>query len=93
MLAQEEGYTALKFFPAVPAGGAAMLKAWYGPFNDVKFCPTGGISVQNAAEFLALPNVACVGGSWLTPADAVSAGDWDRITKLAVQAASMKRQR
>jgi 2-dehydro-3-deoxyphosphogluconate aldolase/(4S)-4-hydroxy-2-oxoglutarate aldolase len=91
MLAQEEGYSALKFFPAVPAGGAAMLKAWHGPFNDVKFCPTGGISAQNAAEFLALPNVACVGGSWLTPADAVAAGDWARITELAAQASRLQR--
>jgi 2-dehydro-3-deoxyphosphogluconate aldolase/(4S)-4-hydroxy-2-oxoglutarate aldolase len=91
MLAQEEGYTALKFFPAVPAGGAAMLKAWHGPFNDVKFCPTGGISAQNAAEFLALPNVACVGGSWLTPSDAVAAGDWARITELAAQASRLQR--
>src|SRR5687767_5605906 len=70
MMAQEDGYAALKFFPAVPSGGAGMMKAWHGPFNDVKFCPTGGITAANAAEFLALPNVACVGGSWLTPADA-----------------------
>jgi 2-dehydro-3-deoxyphosphogluconate aldolase/(4S)-4-hydroxy-2-oxoglutarate aldolase len=91
MMAQDEGYAALKFFPAVPAGGSAMLKAWHGPFNDVVFCPTGGISAQNAGEFLALPNVACVGGSWLTPADAVSAGDWARITRLAAQAAGLPR--
>ncbi|MEJ5990414.1 bifunctional 4-hydroxy-2-oxoglutarate aldolase/2-dehydro-3-deoxy-phosphogluconate aldolase [Ramlibacter sp. PS3R-8] len=91
MMAQEDGYTALKFFPAVPAGGAAMLKAWHGPFNDVKFCPTGGITAANAAEFLALPNVACVGGSWLTPADAMTAGDWKRITRLAAEAVALPR--
>jgi 2-dehydro-3-deoxyphosphogluconate aldolase/(4S)-4-hydroxy-2-oxoglutarate aldolase len=91
MLAQEDGYTELKFFPALQAGGSAMLKAWNGPFNEVKFCPTGGITPANAAEFLALPNVACVGGSWLTPADAVTAGDWARITGLAREAAGLKR--
>ena len=91
MLAQEDGYTALKFFPAVPAGGAPMLKAWHGPFNDVKFCPTGGITAGNAREFLALPNVACVGGSWLTPADALAAQDWARLTRLAGEAAGFSR--
>ena len=92
MMAQEDGLQALKFFPALQAGGLAMLKAWHGPFNDVRFCPTGGISTANAAEFLALPNVACVGGSWLTPADAVAAGDWDRITQLAREAAGLRRR-
>lgn len=91
MMAQEDGYTALKFFPAMQSGGAGMLKAWHGPFNDVKFCPTGGITAANAAEFLALPNVACVGGSWLTPADAMAAGDWARITRLAAEAAALPR--
>ena len=91
MMAQEDGYTALKFFPAMPAGGAPMLKAWYGPFNDVRFCPTGGITAGNAREFLALPNVACVGGSWLTPADALTAQDWTRITRLAAEAAALPR--
>ena len=91
MMAQEDGYTALKFFPAVPAGGAGMLKAWHGPFNDVKFCPTGGITAGNAREFLALPNVACVGGSWLTPADAMEAQDWTRITRLAGEAVALRR--
>jgi 2-dehydro-3-deoxyphosphogluconate aldolase/(4S)-4-hydroxy-2-oxoglutarate aldolase len=91
MMAQEDGYTALKFFPALQAGGLAMLKAWSGPFNDVRFCPTGGITPQNAAEFLALPNVACVGGSWLTPADALAAGDWARVTRLASEAAALRR--
>ena len=83
MMAQEDGFTELKFFPALQAGGTAMLKAWGGPFFDVRFCPTGGVTAQNASEFLALPNVACVGGSWLVPADALAQGDWPRITALA----------
>lgn len=91
MQAQEEGYTQLKFFPAMQAGGAAMLKAWAGPFGDVTFCPTGGVSAANAGELLALPNVACVGGSWLTPAAAVAAREWERITGLAREAASLSR--
>ena len=65
------------------------MRAWQGPFGDVKFCPTGGITAANAAEFLALPNVACVGGSWLTPADAVAQGDWARITRLARDAVAL----
>lgn len=91
--AQEDGYTALKFFPAVPSGGAAMLKAWQGPFGDVMFCPTGGISMANAAQFLALSNVACVGGSWLTPADALARGDWEAVTQLARQARQLRELR
>jgi 2-dehydro-3-deoxyphosphogluconate aldolase/(4S)-4-hydroxy-2-oxoglutarate aldolase len=91
MQAQEEGYTQLKFFPAMQAGGVPMLKAWSGPFGDVRFCPTGGVSAANAGEFLALPNVACVGGSWLTPSAAVAAGDWGRITALAREAVSLTR--
>ena len=83
MMAQEDGFTELKFFPAMQAGGPAMLKAWSGPFFDVRFCPTGGVTLQNASEFLALLNVVCVGGSWLVPADAVAAGDWARVTELA----------
>ena len=90
MLCQEEGLTELKFFPALQAGGLAMLKAWSGPFFDVTFCPTGGISTANAAEFLALPNVACVGGSWLVPADALAQGDWARITQLAAQSCGLR---
>ena len=90
MAAQEDGFTALKFFPALQAGGSAMLKAWSGPFFDVKFCPTGGISLQNAPEFLNLPNVLCVGGSWLVPADALAQGDWARITTLARQAVALR---
>jgi len=90
MAAQEDGFSALKFFPALQAGGSAMLKAWSGPFFDVKFCPTGGISLQNAPEFLALPNVLCVGGSWLVPVDALAQGDWARITTLARQAVALR---
>src|SRR5512133_4149424 len=90
MAAQEDGYTALKFFPALQAGGIAMLKAWQGPFGDVKFCPTGGISGGNAGEFLRLSNVTCVGGSWLTPGEIVSRGDWAHITQIAQQAAGLR---
>jgi 2-dehydro-3-deoxyphosphogluconate aldolase / (4S)-4-hydroxy-2-oxoglutarate aldolase len=90
MQAQEAGYTQLKFFPAMQAGGPAMLKAWSGPFFDVQFCPTGGVNEANAKEFLALPNVVCVGGSWLTPADALAAGDWERITALAAAATTLR---
>ncbi|APW38024.1 keto-deoxy-phosphogluconate aldolase [Rhodoferax koreense] len=91
MMAQEDGFTELKFFPAMQAGGPAMLKAWSGPFFDVKFCPTGGVTLQNAPEFLALPNVVCVGGSWIVPADAIKAGDWGRITQLARDTAGLKK--
>ena len=91
MTAQEEGFSALKFFPAVQAGGTAMLKAWQGPFGDLVFCPTGGIQSGNAAEFLALKNVACVGGSWLVPTDALEQGDWPRITRLAREASALQR--
>lgn len=83
MRAVDDGFTQLKFFPAMQAGGPAMLKAWGGPFFDVQFCPTGGVTLQNAPEFLALPNVICVGGSWLVPADALAQGDWARVTQLA----------
>ncbi len=91
MVAQEEGFTELKFFPAMQAGGPAMLKAWSGPFFDVRFCPTGGVSLQNASEFLALPNVVCVGGSWLVPADAMAKGDWAKITRLASDTAALRK--
>jgi 2-dehydro-3-deoxyphosphogluconate aldolase / (4S)-4-hydroxy-2-oxoglutarate aldolase len=91
MAAQEDGYTELKFFPAMQAGGIPMLKAFGGPFGDVRFCPTGGVTPQNAADFLALPNVACVGGSWLVPADAMRQGDWARIETLAREAAALQR--
>ena len=92
MLAQEEGYTQLKFFPAMQAGGVAMLKAFNGPFGDVRFCPTGGVTLANAPEFLALPNVVCVGGSWIVPGEAVLAGDWQRITQLAKDTAQLKKR-
>ncbi len=91
MAAQAEGFDALKFFPALQSGGSAMLKAWQGPFGDVLFCPTGGIQPGNAAEFLALANVACVGGSWLVPGDALAQGDWERITALARAASQLPR--
>jgi 2-dehydro-3-deoxyphosphogluconate aldolase/(4S)-4-hydroxy-2-oxoglutarate aldolase len=91
LAAQEDGHASLKFFPAMQAGGPAMLKAWHGPFNDVKFCPTGGVTPANAADFLALANVECVGGSWLTPGEAVTRGDWPRITQLAAEAARLPR--
>jgi 2-dehydro-3-deoxyphosphogluconate aldolase / (4S)-4-hydroxy-2-oxoglutarate aldolase len=90
MQACEAGYQQLKFFPAMQAGGSAMLKAWSGPFFDVQFCPTGGVSDQNAKEFLALSNVICVGGSWLTPFDAIASGDWAQITALAKAATLLK---
>ena len=91
MMAQADGYQQLKFFPAVQAGGINMLKAWQGPFGDVKFCPTGGISMANAADFLALSNVVCVGGSWLVPGDALEQGDWARITSLAQAAVALRK--
>jgi len=91
LMAQEDGYTELKFFPAMQAGGPAMLKAWAGPFFDVKFCPTGGVTPGNAAEFLGLPNVACVGGSWLVPGDALAQGDWGRVEALARDASQLSR--
>jgi len=74
----------------VPAGGVGMLKAIGGPLPDITFCPTGGISIETAPQFLALKNVACVGGSWLTPADAMKAGNWGLITELAKAAAALK---
>ena len=86
----ERGYRHLKFFPAVPAGGARLLGAWAGPLPQLRFCPTGGISLASAGEFLALPNVLCVGGSWLTPADKLAAGDWAAIEALARGAASLR---
>ena len=84
------GFNQLKLFPAQQAGGIGMLKALGGPFPDVMFCPTGGVSAENAPDFLALPNVACVGGSWLVPKAAVVAGDWGKITTLAKEASALK---
>ncbi len=90
MAAQADGLSFLKFFPATAAGGIPMLKALAGPFPDVVFCPTGGISLQTAPDFLALPNVKVCGGSWLTPADAIKAGDWARISQLAREACALR---
>ncbi|MEO5932031.1 MAG: bifunctional 4-hydroxy-2-oxoglutarate aldolase/2-dehydro-3-deoxy-phosphogluconate aldolase [Duganella sp.] len=90
MAAREQGFRQLKLFPAVPAGGIGMLNAINGPLPDVMFCPTGGISQETASQFLALKNVACVGGSWLTPKDAIAAGDWGRITDLAKAASGLR---
>jgi 2-dehydro-3-deoxyphosphogluconate aldolase/(4S)-4-hydroxy-2-oxoglutarate aldolase len=87
----ERGYRHLKFFPAVPAGGTRLLAAWAGPLPQLRFCPTGGISATSATEFLALPNVLCVGGSWLTPADRLAAADWAGIEQLARAAAALPR--
>lgn len=90
MAAREAGFRQLKLFPAVPAGGVGMLNAIAGPLPDIVFCPTGGISHETAAAFLACRNVACVGGSWLTPKDALQAGDWARITRLASAAFALR---
>ena len=86
MAARDAGFTLLKCFPAAQLGGISVLKAWAGPLPDLRFCPTGGVTTADLASYLALPNVAMVGGSWLTPAAAVQAGDWDRITRLAREA-------
>ncbi|WP_230411076.1 bifunctional 4-hydroxy-2-oxoglutarate aldolase/2-dehydro-3-deoxy-phosphogluconate aldolase [Collimonas humicola] len=91
MAAREAGFRQLKLFPAVPAGGVGMLNAIAGPLGDVTFCPTGGISLETAPDFLACKNVACVGGSWLTPKDLLKAGDWTRITALAAAASKLRK--
>ena len=90
MRANVDGYHFLKFFPATAAGGMPMLKALAGPFPDVVFCPTGGITPETAGQFLALPNVRVCGGSWLTPQEAVDAKDWPRITRLARETAKLR---
>jgi 2-dehydro-3-deoxyphosphogluconate aldolase/(4S)-4-hydroxy-2-oxoglutarate aldolase len=90
MMANADDYYFLKLFPAVAVGGINLLKGFAGPFGDVKFCPTGGVTVDSAPQFLALPNVVVCGGTWLTPADAVSRGDWAHITKLAKEASAIK---
>jgi 2-dehydro-3-deoxyphosphogluconate aldolase / (4S)-4-hydroxy-2-oxoglutarate aldolase len=92
MAAREAGYTRLKFFPAEAAGGVTALAALAGPFGDLHFCPTGGIRAENAAAYLALSNVMCVGGSWLAPRDLVAAGDWKGITALARAASGLRPQ-
>ncbi|GAA2475949.1 bifunctional 4-hydroxy-2-oxoglutarate aldolase/2-dehydro-3-deoxy-phosphogluconate aldolase [Actinocorallia cavernae] len=86
----ERGVREMKFFPAQAAGGTAYLRSLAGPLPQARFCPTGGIGPGNAAEYLALPNVGCVGGSWMVPADAVAAGDWARIEALARAAAGLR---
>ncbi|RCW44027.1 2-dehydro-3-deoxyphosphogluconate aldolase/(4S)-4-hydroxy-2-oxoglutarate aldolase [Halopolyspora algeriensis] len=85
----ERGAQALKFFPAEPSGGAAYLKSLTGPLPNLRFCPTGGITADNAPSYLSLPNVDCIGGSWLTPGSALAAGDWDHVEALARQAAEL----
>jgi 2-dehydro-3-deoxyphosphogluconate aldolase/(4S)-4-hydroxy-2-oxoglutarate aldolase len=90
MAASADGHDFLKFFPATAAGGLPMLKALAGPFADIAFCPTGGITAETAPQFLALPNVKVVGGSWLTPSDALRGGDWARITQLAREASALR---
>jgi len=86
----ERGITEAKLFPASAVGGTALLKAVAGPLPHLRFCPTGGVTAASAADYLALPNVGCVGGSWLTPADAVAAGDWARITGLAAASTALR---
>jgi 2-dehydro-3-deoxyphosphogluconate aldolase/(4S)-4-hydroxy-2-oxoglutarate aldolase len=88
--ARAAGFRQLKLFPAQQAGGLGMLRALHGPFPDIAFCPTGGVTEETAPEFLSLPNVACVGGSWLTPKAAVDAKDWAEITRLAARAAALR---
>lgn len=87
----EKGYSVQKFFPAEAAGGAAALKSIGAPLPQVRFCPTGGVSPANAAQYLTLSNTLCVGGSWVAPPDAVAAGDWSRIEALARTAAALPR--
>jgi 2-dehydro-3-deoxyphosphogluconate aldolase / (4S)-4-hydroxy-2-oxoglutarate aldolase len=88
----DAGLTRFKFFPAETSGGAPALKALQGPFGDIRFCPTGGIDAASAPAYLSLPNVLCVGGGWVAPADAVAAGDWNRITALARAAAALRQE-
>ena len=89
MALREEGYEVLKFFPAEQAGGAAYLKSLSSPLAGMLFCPTGGITPDNARDYLSLPNVVCVGGSWVAPNALVEAGDWDGITRLATEASRL----
>ncbi|CRF45744.1 bifunctional 4-hydroxy-2-oxoglutarate aldolase/2-dehydro-3-deoxy-phosphogluconate aldolase [Helicobacter heilmannii] len=91
MLALEHGLKALKFFPAQAAGGVAMLKSFAGPFSEVYFCPTGGISLENMGTYLKLPNVLCVGGSWLAPKELVQAKEWAKITQIAQKSVAAAR--
>ena len=91
MAAMADGIHFLKFFPASAAGGVPMLKALQGPFPEIRFCPTGGITAETAPQYLALPHVPVCGGSWLTPADAMAQGDWARLTRLAREASALRR--
>jgi 2-dehydro-3-deoxyphosphogluconate aldolase/(4S)-4-hydroxy-2-oxoglutarate aldolase len=88
----DKGITAMKFFPAEAAGGIPMLKSLGGPLPQVTFCPTGGVNPKNAPDYLALSNVACVGGSWMAPAELVDRGDWAEITRRAAEATALKKQ-
>jgi len=92
MTLAERGFDRLKFFPAETSGGANSLAALASPLPGLRFCPTGGVTSENASRYLALPNVACVGGSWVTPKDAVKGRDWDRIERLAREAAALPRR-
>jgi 2-dehydro-3-deoxyphosphogluconate aldolase / (4S)-4-hydroxy-2-oxoglutarate aldolase len=92
MALAERGITILKFFPAEPAGGIAYLKALGAPLPHIRFCPTGGIGLRNAPDYLALTNVICVGGSWVAPAAAVAAGDWATVKTLSAEAAALSRR-
>ncbi|POX48064.1 keto-deoxy-phosphogluconate aldolase [Streptomyces sp. Ru72] len=87
----ERGVREMKFFPAQAAGGTAFLKSLAGPLPQARFCPTGGIGPANAPEYLALPNVGCVGGTWMVPEDAIAGRDWARIERLAREAAGLRR--
>lgn len=89
MALREEGYAVMKFFPAEQAGGAAYLKSLASPFGGISFCPTGGITAASAGAYLTLPNVVCVGGSWVAPKNLVEAGDWAAITALAADASKL----
>jgi 2-dehydro-3-deoxyphosphogluconate aldolase / (4S)-4-hydroxy-2-oxoglutarate aldolase len=90
MQVRDRGYTVMKFFPAEQAGGAPYINALSSPLAGIQFCPTGGVSLKNAMDYLSLPNVVCVGGSWVAPKAMVAAGDWAGITKLAAEAAALR---
>ena len=92
MTLSDLGFEILKFFPAAASGGVAWLKSIHGPLPKLSFCPTGGVDLASAPAYLALPNVPCVGGTWMTPSDALKAGDFDRIGRLASEAASLRKQ-
>lgn len=91
MALREEGFSILKFFPAEQSGGAAFLKSLASPLAGTRFCPTGGISLKNAKDYLGLSNVVCVGGTWVAPDELIAGGEWEKITLLAREAAGLKR--